>query len=97
MDDSPKLKYLSRHVVPKVYSMWYELGVELLDDEDIPLLDNIEASNPKSCETCCIEMFKLWYNKKPESSWIQLLDALKYIHQSKLAKQLFGCLQHTGE
>ena len=77
--------------------MWYELGLELFDDEDVPLLDTIKANHPDSCETCCIEMFKLWLNKTPEGSWKILLDALKHIHQNKLAKQLLDRLQYTDE
>ena len=60
--------------------MWYKLGLELFDDKDFPLLDNIEANHPK-CETCCMEMFKLWRKKNPKGSWQQLLDALEHIHQ----------------
>ena len=48
--------------------MWYELGLELFDDEDVPLLDTIKANHPDSCETCCMELFKLWLNKTPEGS-----------------------------
>ena len=77
--------------------MWYELGLELFDDKDVSLLDNIKANHPNNCEICCMEMFKLWRNKKPEGSWKKLLDALKHIHQNKLAKQLSDHLQHTGE
>ena len=96
MDDSPQLKYLSRYVIPEVSSIWYELGLELFDDKDLPLLDNIKAYYPDSCETCCMKMFKLWRDKM-KGSWIQLLDALKHIHQKKLAKQLSSHLQYTGK
>ena len=79
--------------------MWYKLGVQLFDDEDVPLLDNIKANHPNNCEICCMEMFKLWCNNKPEGSWEQLLDALKQIHQNKLAKQLLDHfhIPSTGE
>ena len=97
MDDSPQLKPLFKYVVPAVSSMWYKLGIELFDEEDFPLLDNIKVDHPDSCETCCREMFKLWCNKKPEESWKNILDALKNIHQNKLAKQLLDRLQYTGE
>ena len=93
--DSPQLKHLFRYVVPAVSSMWYKLGLELFDDEDVPLLDNIKANHPYSSETCCMEMFNLWCNKKLEGSWMQILDALKHIHHNKLAKQLLVQLRYT--
>ena len=77
--------------------MWYKLGLELFDEEDFPLLDNIKVDHPDNCETCCMEMFKLWCHKKPEGSWKKILDALKHIHQNKLAKQLLDRLQYPGE
>ena len=97
VDDSPELRYLSRYVIPGVSSMWYKLGLELFDDKDIPLLDNIKANHPDSCETCCMKMFRKWRDKTPEGSWKKLLDALKHIDQNKLAKQLSDGLQYTGE
>ena len=79
--------------------MWYELGLELFDDKDIPLLNNIEADHPNKCQTCCMKMFKLWCNNKPERSWKQLLDALKHIRQNELVQQLSNhlCILSTGE
>ena len=77
--------------------MWYKLGLELFNDEDVPLLDNIVANHPDNCEACCMEMFKLWCNKNLEESWKKILDALKHIHQNKLAKQLLVRLPYTGE
>ena len=77
--------------------MWYKLGLKLFDEEDFPLLDNIKANHPDNCEACCMEMFKLWCHKTPEGSWKKILDALKHIHQNKLAKQLLDRLLYAGE
>ena len=98
MNDVPRLKYLNRYVIPDVSSVWYKLGLELFDDKDVPLLDNIEANHRNKCESCCIEMFKLWCAKNPEGSWKQLLDALEQIRQ-KPPEQLLKHLQipPTGE
>ena len=77
--------------------MWYELGLELLEDNSVAVLENIKCTHPNSCENCCMQMFMFWRNSTPEGSWKKLLDALKHIQQNLLVEQLLDRLQYTGE
>ena len=64
--------------------MWLKLGVELLQNKDVAALETIK-NNTTELNVRCSEMFKLWLNREPEASWRKLIDALKQIHQNKLA------------
>ena len=88
MDDRPKVKFLNRHVKENICAagseVWLDLGVELLQEEDIAALKTIK-SNVSDCTVRCSEMFQLWLERQPKASWRNLIDALKQIHQEKLA------------
>ena len=56
---------------------WHDLGIELLDSNDVEELDTIEAEHPSDLSKCCTKMFNLWLKKKPTSSWNQLIEALR--------------------
>ena len=56
---------------------WHDLGIELLDSNDVEELDTIEAEHPSDLSKCCTKMFNLWLKKKPSSSWNQLIEALR--------------------
>ena len=64
--------------------MWLDLGIELLQKEDIAALEMIK-SNESECSVRCSEMFKLWLQRQPNASWRHLLTALKHIRQNNLA------------
>ena len=88
MDDRPKVKFLNRHVRENICAagpeVWLDLGIELLQEEDIAALKTIK-SNTSDCTVRCSEMFALWLERQPKASWRNLIDALKQIHQNKLA------------
>ena len=72
----PSLKYLNRHVRKSVASKWYDLGIDLLDADDVEELDII-SRNP-DISTCCTKMFQLWLRKqRPTASWNQLINSLR--------------------
>ena len=56
---------------------WYELGVELLDNELVGQLDIIRANNNNDVSRCCLEMFKYWLKAYCNASWYELLVALR--------------------
>ena len=56
---------------------WHDLGVELLDLNDIEELNTIEAESPSDLNKCCTKMFSLWLKKHPTASWNQLIEALR--------------------
>ena len=70
------MKTLQRHVVPRVASDWYQLGLELLDEAKVTELDNIE-SDDSDCKRCCFKMLKYWIRTHPNATWNHLVEALE--------------------
>ena len=56
---------------------WHDLGIELLDSDDVEELEKIEAENKSDLDKCCTKMFMLWLKKQPTTTWNQLLEALR--------------------
>ena len=81
--DRPALKLLNKHVRKEVSSKWYDLGLELLEQEDEEKLNEIETNNPKDAGQCCKEMFRLWLRKCSTATWDQLIQALKVTRHEK--------------
>ena len=50
---------------------WHDLGIELLDSNDVEELDTIEAEHPSHLNKCCTKTFNLWLKKQPTASWNQ--------------------------
>ena len=64
---------------------WYDLGIELLDTEDLPKLDEIQKDCPGDASMCCTKLFKLWLGKQPKASWEQLIEGLRDIYLNEVA------------
>ena len=60
-----------------VGSIWYNLGIDLLEVDDVEALDTIQSEHPTDINACCTKMFQLWLRKQPSTSWNQLIDALR--------------------
>ena len=99
MDDRPEVKYLNRHVKENICAagpeVWLDLGVELLQQKDVIALKAIKNAHKTELAMCCSEMFKLWLERQPKASWRNLIDALKQIHQNKLAFSIEDLLSVT--
>ena len=69
---------------------WHDLGIELLDSNDIGELDTIDAQHSSDLNKCCTKMFDLWLKKQPTASWNQLIEALRQpcINLTTLAKKI---------
>ena len=74
--DRPDLKYLYKHVRPRIATRWYEIGLELLGKGNEKKLFAIK-DNHNDYEECAVEMLKLWLNRKMDASWNQLTQALR--------------------
>ena len=75
--ECPSLKYLNRYVKQSVGPKWYDLGIDLLEKDDVAELNIIQSQHSMDINTCCTKMFQLWLNKHPTASWNQLIDSLK--------------------
>ena len=75
-DSKPTLKMLQRHVIPRVASKWFQLGLELFDEKEEHLLNNIESMQKENVDKC-LEMFRLWSMTYSDATWSQIVEALK--------------------
>ena len=64
-------------VIPRVAPQWYELGVELLSEDQEKHLDIIKSDYGSDHKKCCTEMFWYWLKTDPNASWYHLVIALR--------------------
>ena len=64
-------------LVAKLAPKWYELGIELLEDEDVIRLTMITANHSGDKQKCCLDMLQYWMDTHPEATWHDLVTALK--------------------
>ena len=70
----PSLKKLQQlKVISAVGTKWYELGIMLLDEDQL----NIIRTESNGITRCCAEMFLLWLGSHSNATWEELIDALK--------------------
>ena len=81
------MKFLRKHVVPKIGSKWFDVALELLGSEYMESLYVIRE-NYHNATNCTSEMLKLWLQRNPEASWNQLLKALREVNCIVLAETL---------
>jgi len=85
--DCPKLKHLHRYK-KQISSNWYNLGIELLDDECCDQLNTIKKDNPNDIDMCCSRMFQLWRRKSEKPSWKIFIRALRKVEMDDLARKI---------
>ena len=97
VDDKPELKYINRYVRPQLTAAcdsnpqaWKDLGIELMPDSEAAL--STISANDSNLVGRCSSLFSLWFQRQPEASWRQLIDALKITGLNNLAKQIKGQL-----
>jgi len=56
---------------------WHDLGVELLEADDVATLNAIRSEHPSDLSACCTRMFTIWLDKQPTATWNQLIEALR--------------------
>ena len=90
-NDCPDDKHLNKYVRGKVCAAgtdkWRDLGIVLMGQDDVYVLDVIKA-NSNDNVTCCSRMFTEWRQRTPTASWKQLIEALKEVTLIQLASEL---------
>ena len=77
VSSKPTLKKLQQtKIITAVGSKWYELGIELLDEDQLTQLDIIKTNNNEVTRRCA-EMFLFWLRTHSTATWQNLADALK--------------------
>ena len=85
----PTIKELqSTGIILEVSPKWYDLGVELLNDNQVGQLKVIEKNNSGDVQNGCREMFRYWLQSHPDANWHTLADALKEINKITTATNL---------
>ena len=80
--------------MPDITSIWYDLGLQLMEVEDEQDLNVIKAEHLENKESTK-RMLILWRDKKTDASWNTLIKALRDTSIGKhfLASKLEGMLQ----
>ena len=77
VSSKPTLKKLQQtKIITAVGSKWYELGIELLNEDQLTQLDIIRANNHEVTR-CCSELFRFWLSSHSTATWQNLVEALK--------------------
>ena len=71
------MKDLYNIIIPKVANDWYDLGVQLFSESQLPRLDEISATFSNDRRRGCVEMLKYWLKIIPEATWDNLICALR--------------------
>jgi len=73
----PLLKDLHNILVPKVANNWFELGIQLFNEQQLPRLNEIRTIYSNDFQKGCIEMLEYWLKVTPGATWNNLICALK--------------------
>ena len=76
VDSKPSKKKLLE-IIPHVAPHWYEIGIQLLNEDQESHLDVIKANHGHDKITSCTEMFWLWLKSHPNASWHELIESLR--------------------
>ena len=96
---SLNLEHLNQHVKPLLDSKWYDLGVELMeDDDDIAVLNELQCEYPSDNDLCCTKMFQMWLGKRHVASWSHLIKCLRQptVNLNELASVIESMIPHAG-
>jgi len=73
----PYLKDLHNLVIPHVGEKWYDLGLQLLDNNQDSELQSIQANHEHDVKKCCSKTLNYWLKTHPDCNWGQLVEALR--------------------
>ena len=97
VNDLPNDEYLNKYVREKVCAAgtnkWQELGVVLMGQDAVFVLDVIRTNHTNNIKECCSRMFTEWRQITPKASWKQLIEALKEVKLTQLASELEELLE----
>ena len=83
--DQPKISELCKYVKVEVAPQWYDLGVQLLNEEQVKKLNVMQSDHPGDSEKCCTALFNHWLQVDTTASWDKLMMALIHIGKDVLA------------
>ena len=63
--------------IPRMAPHWYEIGLQLLNDNQEPHLDVIKLNCSNDYIQCCLKMLWYWLETNPKASWQQLTNSLR--------------------
>ena len=74
----PTIKVLqSAKIISAIGPKWYELGIALLDEDQLMQLKTIKSNNNNEVARCCTEMLMYWLETDSNATWNDLVEALK--------------------
>ena len=71
------MKDLHNILIPKIANDWYEVGIQLFNNSQLPKLEEIRATYSSDRRGGCFEMLKYWLRITPEATWDNLIHALR--------------------
>ena len=85
----PVMRDLNKHVVSLVATKWYDLGLELLDPKHERELEIIEKDyKMEGTKICCRKMLSKWLETGDDTSWDQLIEAVRAIQLNEVASNI---------
>ena len=73
----PTIKALQRSkIISSIGPKWFQLGIALLDDDQVKQLKVIETNNNEVTRRCT-EMLMHWLESHSNATWHDLVEALK--------------------
>ena len=75
--DSKPSKKKILELIPHIATQWYEIGIQLLREDQESHLDVIEANRDYNITMRCKEMLWLWLRSHPSATWHHLIESLK--------------------
>ena len=93
--DCPALRDIANLIVPDVCHKWYDLGLQLLDSEDVPFLQSLKTEYQCNSDRCR-EVFIHWLNVTENPTWSKILKALdqKSVKLPNVAANIRKMLKH---
>ena len=67
---------------------WYELGIELLDEDYLSQMDAIKSKHANDLNRCCTAMLICWLQEHSNATWHQLVLALRELRMWYVAARI---------
>ena len=77
VNSKPTIRVLQNSkIIATIGPKWYELGIQLLDDDKVAQLEIIKTNDSEVTRQCAA-MLMYWLQSHSTATWHQLLEALK--------------------
>ena len=71
------MKDLHNFLIPNIANYWYEVGIQLFNNSQLPRLEEIRATYSNDLRAGCFEMLKYWLKITPDATWDNLIRTLR--------------------